>query len=132
MKMARVKWLSKTKVRWFVARHGSKFVYVELKGTIRNNVPLIIRTIKVVEKGGNVESVYTEFYDLSSAREILEAEKQIISLMSSLSDNNARSSEAVLSHVISELDNISSKVVYLRDLLEELVEVMGSGKGESK
>ncbi|RLF21068.1 MAG: hypothetical protein DRZ82_00325 [Thermoprotei archaeon] len=130
--MARVKWLSKTKVRWFVARHGSKFVYVELKGTIRNNVPLIIRTIKVVEKGGNVESVYTEFYDLSSAREILEAEKQIISLMSSLSDNNARSSEAVLSHVISELDNISSKVVYLRDLLEELVEVMGSGKGESK
>jgi len=132
MKMARVKWLSKTKVRWFVARHGSKFVYVELKGTIRNNVPLVIRTIKVVEKGGNVESVYTEFYDLSSAREILEAEKQIISLMSSLSDNNARSSEAVLSHVISELDNISSKVVYLRDLLEELVEVMGSGKGESK
>ncbi|RLF13676.1 MAG: hypothetical protein DRJ66_07405 [Thermoprotei archaeon] len=130
--MARVKWLSKTKVRWFVARHGSKFVYVELKGTIRNNVPLVIRTIKVVEKGGNVESVYTEFYDLSSAREILEAEKQIISLMSSLSDNNARSSEAVLSHVISELDNISSKVVYLRDLLEELVEVMGSGKGESK
>ena len=130
--MARVKWLSKTKVRWFVARHGSKFVYVELKGTIRNNVPLVIRTIKVVEKGGNVESVYTEFYDLSSAREILEAEKQIISLMSSLSDNNARSSEAVLSHVISELDNISSKVVYLRDLLEELMEVMGSGKGESK
>lgn len=130
--MARVKWLSKTKVRWFVARHGSKFVYVELKGTIRNNVPLIIRTIKVVEKGGNVESVYTEFYDLSSAREILEAEKQIISLMSSLSDNNARSSEAVLSHVISELDNISSKVIYLRDLLEELMEVMGSGKGESK
>ena len=128
--MSKVKWLSKMKARWFVARHGSKFVYVELKGTVKNATPLIIRTIKVISKGGKIESIYTEFYDLDSMKEIVDAELQLISLLSAINDEEDLT-EALISRIGFELSHLANKLDLVRSLFDELKEVIPHGKGKS-
>ena len=119
-----VKWVSQSKVRWFVARHGSKFIYVELKATYRKGKPLIVRSIRAYGKGGASELLYSEVYDLSKAEEILEAEKALIKLLKA-------DDKDVMSRLKEVLFSLESNLNLLKVMVERLEElVRGDVYGE--
>ncbi len=124
-----IKWISNLKVRWYVARHGSNLVYVELKGTQRKREPIIIRTIYLVGKGGKPRAVYSEIYTLDKASEILEAERAILESLRMYRSENPEPTISRLKMQISRLEGI---LVQVKNLVNEVEEVIRYGEGSSK
>ncbi|RLF24894.1 MAG: hypothetical protein DRN15_01270 [Thermoprotei archaeon] len=117
-----VKWVSRSKVKWFVARHGSKFVYVELKATYRRGKPLIVRSIRAYGKGGTSEILYSEVYDLPKAEEIVEAERALIRLLKASDDD-----KDVVKELREVVFSLESNLNLLKVMVEKLEESVGGG-----
>ncbi len=119
----RVKWISNLKAKWYVARHGSSWVYVEVKGTQRRGEPILIRTIYVMGKGGKPEAVYSEVYSIDKAMEVIEAERAIVEGLRAY-----EGSDHALFRLKSQVSRLESILNLIKNTVKELEEVINYGK----
>ena len=111
--MVEVKWITPLKIRWFVSRHGSYFVYCEVKGVVKGDKPIVMRSLKVVKKGGIVEGIYSEKYTVDEYMTILESEQILI-------DNIKRAYETK-DEALNKARRIASKIATLAKQIEFLL-----------
>ncbi len=105
--MSHVRWISGHAVRWYIGRVGGAFrvAVVELVEK-EDGTKLVVRKVQEIGKRGSTREVYREIYSLGYFREILEAEKALLS---------TASSNGVEERLLQALNHLSSALHALKE-----------------